>query len=373
MLSDSEVLLAMTLRVMYKITLVPGDGVGPEITAVTRECVNSLGLPITWDLQDAGELAIKKYGTPLPETLFDSIKRNKVCLKGPITTPIGKGYRSVNVALRKSLNLYVCLRPFKSFQGVRSKYQNIDLVVVRENTEDLYSGIEFERGKKGTLEFIDFIKRRRKGRIPVDSGISIKPISVTASERIVRFAFEYCKKNRRKKVTAVHKANIMKFSDGIFLEASRRISQSYPEIEYEERIVDNMCMQLIQKPEKYDVLVMPNLYGDIISDLCAGLVGGLGMAAGSNVGEDIAIFEPTHGSAPKYMGKNKVNPAAMILAAVLMLDYLGEVETSRKLEKALAEVIKEGKSVTYDLKEEGDPSVVGTKEMGKAIVKWLRL
>ncbi len=354
---------------MYKITLVPGDGIGPEITAVTRECINNLGLPITWDLQDAGELAIKKYGTPIPEALFDSIRKNKVCLKGPITTPIGKGYRSINVSLRKSLNLYVCLRPFKSYPGVRSKYQNIDLVVVRENTEDLYSGIEFEKGRKDTLELINFVKKIKGVKIPVDSGISIKPISTAASERIVRFAFEYCKKNRRKKVTAVHKANIMKFSDGIFLEAARKISQSYPEIEYEERIVDNMCMQLIQKPEKYDLLVMPNLYGDIISDLCAGLVGGLGMAAGSNIGEDIAIFEPTHGSAPKYRGKNKVNPSAMILAAVLMLEYLGEVEVSRKLEKALAEVIKEGKFVTYDLKEEGDPSVVGTEEMGEAIIE----
>ncbi|HCG76523.1 MAG: isocitrate dehydrogenase [bacterium (Candidatus Ratteibacteria) CG_4_10_14_3_um_filter_41_18] len=358
---------------MYKITLIPGDGIGPEIAGATRECVDALGLPITWDIQDAGEEAIKKYGTPLPEVLLDSIKKNKVCLKGPITTPIGKGYRSINVSLRKSLNLYVCLRPFKSFQGVRSKYQNIDLVVVRENSEDLYSGIEFEKGGEDTLKLIDFIEKVKKGKILIDSGISIKPISTSASEKITRFAFEYCRKNNRKKVTAVHKANIMKFSDGVFLEAARRISREYPDLEYEERIVDNMCMQLVQKPEKYEVMVLPNLYGDIISDLCAGLIGGLGMAAGANIGEDCSIFEPTHGSAPKYQGKNKVNPSAMILAAVLMLEYLGETKASRRLERALAEVVKEGKSVTYDLKEEGDLLVVGTKEMGEAIIKKLKV
>ncbi len=354
---------------MYNITLIPGDGIGPEITEVTKRCLEALKLPIEWEVVSAGEKAISKYGTPIPEETLNSIKRNKVCLKAPITTPVGKGYRSINVFLRHYFNLYVCLRPFKIYPGVITRYENVDLVIIRENTEDLYSGIEFEVGKKGTEELINFIDKSQGIKIPPDSGISIKPISRTASERIVRFAFEYAKKNKRRKVTAVHKANIMKFSDGIFLEEARRVSREYPEIEFEDRIVDNMCMQLVQKPEIYDVLVLPNLYGDIISDLCAGLVGGLGVVGGANIGEDVSIFEATLGSDQKYKGQNKVNPSGMILASVLMLDYLGEGKASQKLEDALTEVIKERRYVTYDLKPE---KPVGTKEMGEAIINKLK-
>ena len=356
-----------------KVTLIPGDGIGPEITEVAKSCIEAAGAEIEWDVKEAGEGAIEKYGTPIPEETLNSIKENKVCLKGPITTPVGYGYRSINVYIRQYFNLYVCLRPFKIYEGARTKYSNLDLVVVRENMEDLYAGIEFEKGKEETKELIEFIKKYTGKEIDETSGISIKPISVRNSERVVRFAFEYAIKNNRKKVTAVHKANIMKFSDGVFLETARKVAEEYNSlIEFEDKIVDNMAMQLVQKPELYDVIVCPNLYGDIISDLCAGLVGGLGLSPGANIGEDIAVFEPTHGSAPKYKGKNKVNPSAMILAGIMMLDYIGEVEAAEKLEKALAEVIKEGKYVTYDFKDPGDESAVGTREMGNAIIEKLK-
>lgn len=352
-----------------KITLIPGDGIGPEIAEVTRQCIDALNVGIEWEIKEAGEHAVEKYGTPIPEETLESIKRNKICLKAPITTPVGTGYRSINVFLRQYFDLYVCLRPFKIYEGVKTKYNDIDVVIVRENMEDLYAGIEFEKGKDETKELIQFIKDSLDTEIREDSGISIKPISNRNSERIIRFAFEYAGKNSRKKVTAVHKANIMKYSDGIFLDVAREIAKEYSDIEFEDRIVDNMAMQLVQKPEKYDVLVCPNLYGDILSDLCAGLVGGLGVSPGANIGEDVAMFEPTHGSAPKYKGKNKVNPSAMILAGVLMLEYIGEIDAAKKLENALSEVIKEGKSVTYDFKKEGDSSIVGTKEMGEAILE----
>lgn len=355
-----------------KITLIPGDGIGPEITEVTRACIDATGADIEWDIKHAGIEALEKYGTPIPEETLKSIEENKVCLKGPITTPVGYGYRSINVFIRQYFNLYVCLRPFKIYQGARTKYSDLDLVVIRENMEDLYAGIEFEKGKEETLKLIEFIKEHTGAEIDKSSGISIKPISVKNSERIVRFAFEYTRKNNRKKVTAVHKANIMKFSDGLFLDVARSVSKEYPDIEFEDRIVDNMAMQLVQKPEIYDVLVCPNLYGDILSDLCAGLVGGLGLSPGANLGEDVAMFEPTHGSAPKYKGQNKVNPSAMILAGILMLDYVGYVEEAKKLEEALASIIKEGKEVTYDFKERGDNSFVGTSQMGEAIIKKLR-
>lgn len=355
-----------------KITLIPGDGIGPEITEVTRACIDATGADIEWDIKHAGIEALEKYGTPIPEETLKSIEENKVCLKGPITTPVGYGYRSINVFIRQYFNLYVCLRPFKIYQGARTKYSDLDLVVIRENMEDLYAGIEFEKGKEETLKLIEFIKEHTGAEIDKSSGISIKPISVKNSERIVRFAFEYARKNNRKKVTAVHKANIMKFSDGLFLDVARSVSKEYPDIEFEDRIVDNMAMQLVQKPEIYDVLVCPNLYGDILSDLCAGLVGGLGLSPGANLGEDVAMFEPTHGSAPKYKGQNKVNPSAMILAGILMLDYVGYVEEAKKLEEALASIIKEGKEVTYDFKERGDNSFVGTSQMGEAIIKKLR-
>ncbi|MHB8279086.1 MAG: isocitrate/isopropylmalate dehydrogenase family protein, partial [Candidatus Humimicrobiaceae bacterium] len=332
------------------ITLIPGDGTGPEISEATVKVVEATGVDIEWDVNNAGAEVYEKEGTVLPENVLKSLRKNKVGIKGPITTPVGKGFRSVNVAMRKIFNLYACIRPCKSYPGVKSRYSNLDLVIVRENTEDLYAGIEFELNKPETLELIDFIKEKKDISIKKDSGISIKPISVSGSEKIIRYAFEYAKKNGRKKVTGVHKANIMKYSDGLYLEAFRRIAAQYPEIESEDRIVDNMCMQLVQKPEIYDVLVLPNLYGDIISDLAAGLVGGLGVAPGANIGDEIALFEATHGSAPKYKGLNKINPTAMMLSAVLMLKHINESKAADILEKAIAAVISEGKYVTYDLK-----------------------
>lgn len=358
---------------MYNVTLIPGDGVGPEVIGAARKCIEATGVPIEWEIKEAGAGVIEKYGTPLPDEVLESIRRNKVALKGPITTPVGSGFRSVNVALRKELDLYACVRPCKLYSGARSKYKHVDLIVVRENTEDLYSGIEFERGAIDTKEFMEFVKKKTNMSIRVDSGISLKPISSFASERIVRFAFEYARKNRRRKVTAVHKANIMKYSDGVFLEAARKLAQEFPDIEFEDRIVDNMCMQLVQKPEAYDVIVTPNLYGDILSDLCAGLVGGLGLAPGGNIGDEIALFEPTHGSAPKYTGLNKVNPTAAILSGVMMLHHLGEGDAAERLENATAKVISEGKYVTYDLKEDpNDPSAVGTKEMAEEIIRHIK-
>ena len=358
----------------YKITLIPGDGTGPELAEAARRCVDALGLGIEWEVVEAGECAIAKYKTPLPDSALESIKKNKVAIKGPITTPVGTGFRSVNVELRKRLDLYACLRPCKSYKGVRSKYENIDLVIVRENTEDLYAGIEFEKGLKETEELISLLEKMSKKKIRDGSAISIKPISAEGTKRIVRFAFDYAVKNNRKKVTAVHKANIMKYTDGLFLETAREVARSYEgRVAFEDRIVDNMCMQLVQKPEDYDVLVLPNLYGDIISDLAAGLVGGLGVAPGANIGEGIAIFEPTHGSAPKYTGLNKVNPTAMILSAVLMLKYLGENDAAKRLERATVAVIEEGKSVTYDMKSSrNDPTAVGTSQMADAIIKAIK-
>lgn len=355
---------------MYRVTLIPGDGTGPEIVEVAKKVIEATGVPIEWDIQEAGADVIEKYGTPLPPQVLESIKRNGVALKGPITTPVGTGFRSVNVALRKELDLYACVRPCKTYPGVRSRYENIDLVIIRENTEDLYAGIEFEKGQPETLEFIATVERLGKGKIRPDSGISVKPISVFGTERIVRFAFEYARKNGRRKVTAVHKANIMKHSDGLFLEVAREVAKNYPDIEFEDRIVDNMCMQLVQKPELYDVLVLPNLYGDIISDLAAGLVGGLGVAPGGNIGDHYAVFEPTHGSAPKYKGLHKVNPIATILSGVMMLRYLGEKEKADLLEQAVAMVIREGKKVTYDMKPDpNDPEAAKTFEVGEAIIE----
>jgi isocitrate dehydrogenase (NAD+) len=323
-------------------------------------------------VQEAGVDVMAKLGTPVPDSVLESCRRTKVTLKAPITTPVGTGFRSVNVYLRQALDLYACVRPCKQYEGVRTAFagDKVDLVIVRENTEDLYLGCEFEKGKPETLELIADIKRLNGKAIRQDSGISIKPISVTGTERIVKYAFDYARKHGRKKVTSVHKANILKFSDGLFLEVSREVAKGYPDIEFEDRIVDNMCMQLVQKPELYDVLVLPNLYGDILSDLCAGLVGGLGVAPGANIGENGAVFEATHGSAPKYKGQWKMNPTALILSGALMLEYLGEVEAAKRLESAVAKVIKEGKDVTYDMKpRRDDPTAVGTREMGQAIIK----
>lgn len=358
---------------MYKITLIPGDGIGPEISEAMIKVVEATGLKIDWVLQNAGEEVYLKEGNPLPERVIESIKKNKIAIKGPITTPVGTGFRSVNVTLRQELDLYACVRPCKSFNGVRTRYENIDLVIVRENTEDLYAGIEFKKGEKDTINLIDFITSKSGKKIREDSGISIKPISVFGTERIVKFAFEYARKHGRKKVTAVHKANIMKYSDGLFLEVARDVASRYPDIEFEDKIVDNMCMQLVQKPELYDVLVLPNLYGDIISDLAAGLIGGLGLAPGANIGDEYAVFEPTHGSAPKYKGLNKINPLAIILSSVMMLRYLNEFDAAMKIEKAITETLQEGKFVTYDIKSPNDSTPpVGTQEMAEALAKRIK-
>ncbi len=356
----------------YNITLIPGDGVGPEITEATKQVLEATGVEFRWDVVYGGASALEKYGTPLPQHVLDSIRRNKVALKGPITTPVGSGFRSVNVALRKALDLYACLRPCKSYPGVRSRYQGVDIVVVRENTEDLYSGVEYERGTPEAAKLLSLISETGQ-EVREDSGFSIKAISETATRRIARFAFEYARSNGRRKVTAVHKANIMKFSDGLFLETAREVAKGYPDIDFEDIIVDNMCMQLVQRPELYDVLLLPNLYGDIISDLCAGLVGGLGIAPGANLGDDFAVFEPTHGSAPKYAGQNKVNPTAMILSAAMMLRHIGEKEAAKRVENAVAQVLAEGKHVTYDMKpDRDDPTAVGTSQFAEAVIEKLR-
>jgi isocitrate dehydrogenase (NAD+) len=324
-------------------------------------------------VKDAGLAVLEKTGTVLPQDVIDSIKDTKLGLKGPITTPVGKGFRSANVALRKSLDLYANLRPAKSYKGLRSRYDDIDLIIVRENTEDLYAGIEYQRGSEELGELIDFIERASHVKLSKDAAISIKYISVAASRRIVKFAFDYARSNKRKKVTAVHKANIMKFSDGLFLQTAQEVSKEYPDIQFEDRIVDNMCMQLVQKPDLYDVLVLPNLYGDILSDLSAGLIGGLGVAPGANIGEKYAVFEPVHGSAPKYAGQNKVNPMAMMFSGVLMLRYLGEHDAAERMDRAMAAVIAEGRDVTYDLKPRpDDPTAVGTSQVADAIIARMR-
>ena len=385
---------------MYNVTLIPGDGVGPEIAEATRKCVDHTGAKIDWDVQECGIEVIEAEGG-VPERVMDSIKANQVALKAPITTPIGKGFRSVNVFLRQELGLYACVRPCKTYKGVRTFFEtlNVDLVVVRENTEDLYAGVEFEAGEENTVRLIKTINEFSTGKkintVAKSTGISIKPISVEGTRQICDFAFDYAVKNNRKLVTSVCKANIMKFTDGLWYDETRAVALAYAakfewsdlaegvqpdpqlasqvantngEIEYNERLIDNMCMQLVQKPELYDVIVLPNLYGDILSDLCAGLVGGLGVAPGANIGSGMAIFEATHGSAPKYKGQNKVNPTALILSGKMLLDHLGEHEAAAKLDRAVAEVIAEGKDVTYDLKpDRNDPTAVGTQEMAEAI------
>lgn len=359
---------------VHNITLIGGDGIGPEVTEAARRCIEAAGVKIRWEEAIAGEDALRKYDKVLPDQTLASIKKNKVALKGPIITPIGKGFRSVNVLMRQVLGLYACVRPCKWYEGVRSPYKNVDLVVIRENTEDLYAGIEFEQGKEQTLKFIESINQATDKHLNADTAISIKPISISASERIVRFAFEYALANKRKKITGVHKANIMKFTDGLFRKVAAAVAQDYKgKVEYDDKLIDNMCMQLIQNPQNYDCLVLPNLYGDIVSDLCAGLVGGLGLAPGANIGQDIAIFEPTHGSAPKYKGKNKANPTAVILSGVMMLKHISEFDAAARLEYAVSDVIKEGKDVTYDLKlNRDDPAAVGTSQMADAIIRRLK-
>jgi isocitrate dehydrogenase (NAD+) len=357
----------------HTVTLIPGDGVGPELSEAMRRVIDATGVGITWEVHDAGLDVMEKYGEPMPAHVLDSIRKNKVAIKGPLTTPVGKGIRSVNVALRSELDLYALVRPCKSYEGVRSKYENIDLVIVRENTEDLYAGIEFAEGSDDAHKLIDFVNAISVKQIRQDSGISIKPISVFGTQRVFRFAFNYARDNGRHKITAVHKANIMKHTDGLWLRIAQEIAKEFPDIEFEDRIVDNMCMQLVQKPELYDVMVMPNLYGDILSDLCAGLVGGLGLAPGANMGDEIAVFEATHGSAPKYTGLNKANPMAMMFSGVLMLKHLGEADAAKRLEGALATVIREGKQVTYDMKpSRDDPTAVGTSQVADAVIAQLQ-
>ncbi len=353
----------------HAVTLIAGDGTGPEITEATRRVLEATGVEFTWDVQLAGAETLEKHGTILPDEVIESIKRTGVGLKGPITTPSGKGVRSANVALRKKLDLYANVRPAKTYQGLRSRYEHIDMVIVRENTEDLYAGVEFQRGTPEHADILETIARTTGQHLDPDSALSIKYISAAASRRIVKFAFDYARTNGRRKVTAVHKANIMKFSDGLFLQIAHEVAKEYPDLQFEDRIVDNMCMQLVQKPEIYDVLVLPNLYGDIISDLSAGLIGGLGVAPGANIGSTCAVFEPVHGSAPKYAGQNKVNPMAMMFSGVMLLRYLGERQAALCLENALTAVIAEGKSVTYDLKPRSDDSTaVGTSQVADAVI-----
>lgn len=353
----------------YAVTLIPGDGIGPEVSTATQAVLDASGVRIDWDVQQAGLNALERVGDVLPEATLDSIRRNKVGLKGPMTTPIGTGFRSVNVGLRQALGLYANLRPGRTMPGVRSRFDDVDLVIVRENLEGMYTGIEFDTGTPEAAVVIGAINAHSKKQVDLSAAISIKLITAAESRRITRFAFEYAKANGRKKVTAVHKANIMKFSDGLFLREAQAVAAEYPEIEFNDRIVDNMCMQLVQKPEEYDLLVMPNLYGDIVSDLVAGMVGGLGVAPSGNIGEDGAVFEPIHGSAPSHAGKNEANPTAMILSGALMLRHLGERAAAEQVEQAVRAVVAEGKDVTYDLRADRDPSKAATTtEMTAAII-----
>lgn len=355
------------------VTLIPGDGIGPDVSDAMRACVDAAGVKIDWQIERAGSDVMEEFGTPLPERVLESIRKNKVAIKGPIVTPVGGGFRSVNVEIRKRLDLYACVRPCKLYKGVKSRYENVDIVIVRENTEDLYSGFEFNPEFGGEDEIKKLLKGYYKYDLPKKWAVSFKLITESGSRRIVDFAFRYARENGRKRVTAIHKANILKFSDGLFLEVAREVSRKYPDIEFWELIVDNACMQLVMRPQEHDVLVLPNLYGDIISDLCAGLVGGLGVAPGANIGDKYAVFEPTHGAAPKYKGKNKVNPTAAILSGMLMLRYLGFKDEADRLEAAVAEVLKEGKFVTYDLKPtREDPTAVGTREMAAAIISKIK-
>jgi len=356
--------------VAHTVTFIPGDGTGPEIADAVSRVLEATGVEFEWDWQEAGADVYEQEGTPLPDRVLESIRRNKVAIKAPITTPVGSGFRSVNVALRQDLDLYACLRPCKSYTGVRTRFPETDIVVVRENHEDLYAGIEFEVGSEEVARLRELLEELSGRQIREDSGISIKPISIYGTTRIVRFAFDYARENGRRKVTATHKANIMKFSDGLFLKTAQEVAKEYPDIEFEDRIVDNLCNQIVSRPEEYDVVVLPNLYGDIVSDLCAGMIGGLGLAPGGNIGDEYAVFEATHGSAPKYKGLNKVNPTALLLSGVMMLRHLDERDAADRMEAAIAEVIAEGKSVTYDLKpSRDDPTAVGTSEMADAVIE----
>jgi isocitrate dehydrogenase (NAD+) len=357
----------------HAVTLIPGDGVGPEISEATVRALEATGVQFDWDVQQAGENVMAQFGTPLPNHVLESIRRNRVALKGPITTPVGTGFRSVNVALRQELELYACVRPIKAYPGARNLRDDLDFIVIRENSEDIYIGIEFEKGTPECRQILEEVSSLSRKRIRPDSGLSIKPISVSGSERIVQYAFDYARQYGRKKVTLVHKANIMKYTDGLFLAVGREVAGRNPDIDFEDRIVDNMCMQLVLRPREYDLLVLPNLYGDIVSDLGAGMIGGLGLAPGANIGIDGAVFEATHGSAPRYAGQNRVNPMALMLSGVLMLRHLKETAAASALEEAIADVIREGRAVTYDMKEDrNDPTAVGTSQVADALVEKLR-
>ncbi len=353
----------------HRVTFIPGDGVGPEVTEATRRVLEATGVEFDWEDVIIGAAAQEATGTPLPGAALESIRRNGVAIKGPVTTPIASGFRSVNVALRQELDLYACLRPCRSYAGVFAPYNDVDVVVVRENTEGLYAGIEFDSGQDDTARLAVLVEETSGRKLPPDSAVSLRVISPGGSRRIVRFAFEYARANGRKKVTAVHKSNILKYSDGVFLRAAQEVAREYPDIEFSDVLLDACCMQLAKRPQQFDVLVCPNFYGDLLSDLCAGLVGGLGLAPGANIGEEIAVFEPTHGSAPKYAGLNKVNPIATMLSGVLMLRYLKEEDAADRLENAIAGVLSEGKSVTYDMKADRDDlSAVTTGEVAGAVV-----
>jgi isocitrate dehydrogenase (NAD+) len=354
----------------HEVTFIPGDGTGPELAEATRRVLEATGVAFEWDEHPAGEDVYHEEGNPFPDRTLDSIKRTGVGIKGPTTTPVGSGFRSVNVLLRKELDLFACIRPCKAYEGVRTRFPETDIVIVRENTEDLYAGIEFEEGTEDNAKLRRFLGEELDSPIREDAGISIKPISRFGSERIVRAAFEYARENGRRKVTAAHKANIMKHTDGLFLDVARTVAEDFSDIEFEDRIIDNLCNQLVSRPEEYDVIVLPNLYGDIVSDLGAGMIGGLGLAPGGNIGTAAAMFEATHGSAPKYKGQNKVNPTALMLSGVLMLRHLEEKDAADRLEAAIAEVIRRGEKVTYDLKPtRDDPSAVGTSQFADAVIE----
>ncbi len=354
----------------YRVTFIPGDGTGPEISEAVRRVLEGTGVAFEWDWQDAGADVYEAEGTPLPDRVLESIKERKLAIKGPITTPVGSGFRSINVALRKELDLYACLRPCKAYEGVRTRFPQTDIVVVRENHEDLYAGVEYELGDEKTARLREFIRETEGTELREDIGVTIKAISEYGTRRIVKEAFEYAKAYGRSKVTAVHKANIMKFTDGLFLTTAREVAEEeYPDVEFEDRIVDNLCNQLVSRPEEYDVIVLPNLYGDIVSDLGAGLIGGLGLAPGANVGDEYAVFEAVHGSAPKYKGQNKVNPMALMLSGVMLLRHVEETDAADRLEGAIAEVIRKGERVTYDMKPtRDDPTAVGTSDVADAII-----
>ena len=358
----------------HKVVLIPGDGIGPEITSAMRRVVEATGVNIAWDVHEAGAGVMDEYGTPLPQHVLDAVRDTRVAIKGPITTPVGTGFRSVNVALRKEFDLYACVRPCLSQPGDGSRYKDIDLVIVRENTEDLYADIEFDEGAPQVAELSELVERSGQKTFAADSAISIKPISISRSKRIVEYAFEYARRCGRKKVTAVHKANIMKATDGLFLRVAREVAERYPDIAFNDKIVDATCMGLVQDPYDFDVLVLPNLYGDIVSDLCAGLVGGLGMAPGSNIGSDIALFEATHGSAPDIAGKDIANPTAEILSAAMMLDHLGEQAAAERVRAAVRATLTEGKTVTGDVRRAltgSTDGAVGTQAYADAVIAHL--